>query len=576
VEAERLARVSAAARPASSDPAARPQHPAARRSGKPAVTLHLRNTLTRTVEPVRPLEVGADGTPGPIRIYTCGPTVYRWAHVGNLRTFLLADFIRRALLYHGLEVVHVKNITDVGHLRDERFDRGADRMLVAAHLEHKTTQEIADAYEAGFHADEARVHILPAHVFPRATEHIPEMLAMAEALVEAAYAYATPAGTVYYEVGRFPGYGRLSGNSLDELRAGHRVEVEPDKRDPADFALWKHAEAGRQLKWPTPRWGEGYPGWHLECSAMSRRYLGDRFEVHTGGIDNVFPHHEDEIAQSAALSGAVPANHWVHGEFLLMAGRKMAKSAGNFQRITELADEGVEPLAFRYLALTAHYGHKLNYSAESLAAASSALASLRARLRGLGPPPADGPWAAPPPLRAGQAPARPQGLATGVAGHGLDEHGQDPNPGFRVQDRAHAPGAPLSAAGRALHERFVAALDRDLDLPAALAAVRETLKADLPADERRWLALDADLVLGLDLDATWRDASDHGSGGVEAANELPAEAIALLQRRDVARAARAFGTADALRVELARLGIEPIDRPGAPSTWRRLASTEHD
>ena len=540
------------------------------------MTLHLRNTLTRAVEPVQPLELRADGAPRPIRIYTCGPTVYRWAHVGNLRTFLLADFIRRALLYHGLDVLHVKNITDVGHLRDERFDRGADRMLVAAHLEHRTTQEIADAYEAGFHADEARVNILPAHVFPRATEHISEMLAMAEALVDAGYAYATPAGTVYYDVARFPTYGRLSGNTLDELRAGHRVEVEPDKRDPADFALWKHAEEGRQLKWPTPRWGEGYPGWHLECSAMGRRYLGDRFEIHTGGIDNVFPHHEDEIAQGAALSGAVPARHWVHGEFLLMGGRKMAKSAGNFQRITELADEGIEPLAFRYLTLTAHYSRKLNYSAASLAAASSSLGSLRARLRGLGPPPDDGAWAGPTPLLAGEAPARPQGQAVGVAGHGLDKRGGDPNPGFQLGDRAAAPGAPLSAAGRALHERFVTALDRDLDLPAALAVVRETLKADLPADERRWLVLDADLVLGLDLQAIWGAAPAGGSRGVEAADDLPGGAAALLRRRDAARAARDYDAADALRAELADLGIEPIDRPGAPSTWRRRETAEHD
>ena len=190
-------------------------------------------------------------------------------------------------------MLHVKNITDVGHLRDERFDRGEDRMLVAAGLEDKTTAEIADAYEAAFHADEALVNILPAHVFPRATEHIPEMLALAEALQDAGHAYESADGNVYYAVSSFPGYGQLSGNTLDDLRAGHRGEVEPDKRDPADFALWKSAGEGRSLKWPTDRWGEGYPGWHLECSAMARRYLGDRFDLHTGGIDNVFPHHED-------------------------------------------------------------------------------------------------------------------------------------------------------------------------------------------------------------------------------------------------------------------------------------------
>src|SRR5258705_964913 len=279
-------------------------------------------------------------------MYSCGPTVYRYAHVGNLRTFLLPDLIRRTLLYHGIEVVHVQNITDVGHMRDERFDRGEDRMLVAAGLENKTPAEIADAYEAAFHADEALVNILPAHVFPRATKHIPEMIALAERLEDEGYAYATAERNVYYAVATFPGYGRLSGNSLDELRAGHRGDVEPDKRDPADFALWKAAGPGRILKWSTPRWGEGFPGWHLECSAMAIRYLGDRFDIHTGGIVNVFPHHEDEIAQSAPLVGDAPARLWVHGEFLLMAGRKMAKSAGNFQRVTELLDRGLDPLAF--------------------------------------------------------------------------------------------------------------------------------------------------------------------------------------------------------------------------------------
>ena len=359
------------------------------------VTLRLRDTLSRSVRPVEPIE------PGRVRMYTCGPTVYRYAHVGNLRSYLLADLIRRVLLYHGLAVFHVKNITDVGHLRDERFDRGEDRMLVQAGLEHRTPAEIAAAYEAAFHADEAAVNILPAHVFPRATEHIPEMVALAERLQDAGYAYASSAGNVYYAVGAFEGYGRLSGNSLDELRAGHRGEVEPDKRDPADFALWKAAGEGRILKWPTARWGDGFPGWHLECSAMAMRYLGDRFDIHTGGIDNVFPHHEDEIAQSAPLVGGPPANHWVHGEFLLMSGKKMAKSAGNFQRVTELAERGVDPLALRYLAMTSRYGHKLEYSDASIAGAAAALASLRARLRALGPPPADGPWSAPVPIHAG-------------------------------------------------------------------------------------------------------------------------------------------------------------------------------
>jgi cysteinyl-tRNA synthetase len=511
--------------------------------------LHLRDTLTRRIAPVEPLE------PGWVGMYTCGPTVYRFAHVGNLRSFLLADLIRRALLYHGLDVLHVKNVTDVGHLRDEGFDRGQDPMLVQAGLEEKTPQEIAAAYEAAFHADEAAVNILPAHVFPRATEHIPEMVRLAEALQDAGHAYLTPEGNLYYNVASFDGYGRLSGNSLVDLRAGHRGDVEPDKRDPADFALWKAAGAGRLLKWPTTRWGEGFPGWHLECSAMAMRYLGPIFDIHTGGIDNVFPHHEDEIAQSAPIGGAIPAQLWVHGEFLLSGGHKMAKSAGNFQRVTELVDRGLDPLAFRYLTLTSKYARKLEYSARSLGAAAAALESLRGGLRELGAPPVDGPWAGPRALVAGSAGERPMGIAVGAAGHG-DGRGYVPH------DRAGDPAAPLSPAGRDLHDRFVAAIDNDLDMPAAVALQREVLRAPLPADERRWLILDADQVLGLDLHRAWKDASDMEV-------EVPEAVSALVSERAAARTDGDFARSDALRAELADLGWDVVDGAEGPIVRRR-------
>jgi cysteinyl-tRNA synthetase len=532
-------------------------------SGQP-LPLALRNTLTRRVEPViAPVD-------GPARIYSCGPTVYRWAHVGNLRSYLLTDLIRRALLYHGRAVLHVKNITDVGHLRDERFDRGEDPMLVAAGLESKTPREIADAYEAGFHADEARVNILPAHVYPRATEHIPDMLRLAEQLVDAGLAYVSPAANVYYSVASYPEYGRLSGNTLDELRAGHRGDVEPDKRDSADFALWKTAGEGRLLKWPSP-WGEGFPGWHLECSAMALRYLGPQFEIHTGGIDNVFPHHEDEIAQSAPLVGGPPARHWVHGEHLLAEGRKMAKSAGNFERVTAIAARGLDPLALRYLALTSRYGRKLNYSERSLQSAASALASLRARLLSLGPPPDRGPWSAPAVLRAGDAGPRPSGIADGVAGHQADPALAAASLAFPITDRAANPAAPLSTAGRRLHERFATAVDDDLDLPTALAVTREIVRSDLDADERRWLVLDADLVLGLSLDRTWDPPPAHDSAvaqGDVGRTVLTASETALLEERTAARAARDWSRADELRDRLASTGVELIDGPDG-TTWRR-------
>jgi cysteinyl-tRNA synthetase len=517
--------------------------------------LALRNTLTRQVEPVAPLQGGT------VRMYSCGPTVYRFAHIGNLRTFLLADFIRRVLLYHGLNVIHVQNITDVGHMRDERFDRGEDRMLVAAGLENRTPSEIADAYEAAFHTDEALVNILPANVFPRATEHIGEMIDIAERLVDTGHAYLSESGNVYYDVSSFPEYGRLSGNTLADLRAGHRGDVEPDKRDPADFALWKAAGEGRLLKWATPLWGDGFPGWHLECSAMALRWLGERFDIHTGGIDNVFPHHEDEIAQSAPLVGGPPATHWVHGEHLLMRGRKMAKSAGNFERITDLADDGIDPLAFRYLTLTSRYGRKLNYSEESLSAAAAALSSLRDRVRGMGSAPSDGPWTAPQPLRGATAPDRPLGLIEGPLGHGA-EGSIVPE----LTDRARAPIARLSDEGADLHRRFVEAIDADLDLPAALAVVREIARSGLPDDERRWLVLDADFVLGLDLDQVWSSTPAASDG-----EDLRPELAALLDERSAARRARDFARADSLRDELRANGVEVIDEPGGGTSWRRVA-----
>jgi cysteinyl-tRNA synthetase len=518
------------------------------------VTLHLRDTLSRALQAVEPLE------PGLVRMYSCGPTVYRFAHVGNLRTFLLADLIRRVLLYHGIAVRHVQNITDVGHLRDDTSDRGEDRMLIAAGLEGRTSAEIADGYEAAFHADAALLNLLPAHVFPRATEHIPEMVALAERLQDLGHAYASDEGNVYYDVATFPGYGMLSGNALDALRAGHRGEIEPDKRDPADFALWKAAGPERSLAWATPRWGRGFPGWHLECSAMALEHLGPRFDIHTGGEDNVFPHHEDEIAQSAPIVGGPPARLWVHGAHLLMRGRKMAKSAGNFQRITELAEAGIDPLALRYLCLTARYSRKLDYSDASLAAAGGGLASLRASLRRLGPPPPDGPWAGPPALRAGAAPARPVGEASGIAGHG----GAAPEP--EVSDRAGQPAAPLSPAGVAHHEAFVRAIDDDLDMPTALRATRQAL-ADrrLSDDERRWLALDQDWVLGLDLDRVWSEEP-----------RLPDGAGDLLRERAAARARGEFAAADRFRDELRALGVEPIDRPDGSSDWRPREAADQE
>jgi len=293
---------------------------------------------------------------------------------------------------------------------------------------------------------------------------------------------------------------------------------------------------------------------------MALKHLGPTFDIHTVGEDNVFPHHEDEIAQSAPIVGEPPARIWVHGAHLLMSGRKMSKSAGNFQRINELVDDGIEPLAFRYLCLTARYGRKLNLSDASLAGAAAGLASLRAELAALGAAPVDGPWTAPAALHAGAAPGRPDGRAIGVAGHG------NADPDGAISDRAGRPAAPLSAAGRAIHDRFVAAIDDDLDTPTALRIARETLRGDLPADERRWLVLDFDFVLGLDL-----DRSGPHSEAIGTDETLPAGAAALLRERHVARATGDYITADRLRDELGQLGVAVTDRADGGSDARRTS-----
>ncbi len=333
------------------------------------MVLQLYDTLSRSKKPFQPLQFGKAS------IYSCGPTVYRDVHIGNLRTYLLADWLRRTLEAQGTQVQHVKNITDVGHMRQELLDRGEDKVIAAAIAAGKTPGEIAQQYTESFFEDEAALSIKPAHEFPRATAYVGEMIAMIEQLVAKDLAYEVE-GNVYYRVDGFADYGKLSGNTGEALLEGVRAEVDPLKRDNRDFALWKAAEAGRTTKWPSP-WGDGFPGWHIECSAMSTRLLGDRFDIHTGGVDNVFPHHEDEIAQSEGALGHEVVGHWVHGQHLLVDGLKMAKSTGNVYTLSQLTERGYDPLAFRYLCATVHYRKRLNFTFDSLRAASAALSKLR-------------------------------------------------------------------------------------------------------------------------------------------------------------------------------------------------------
>jgi cysteinyl-tRNA synthetase len=459
--------------------------------------LQVTNTLTRTKEPV-----AVPGS-GPLRMYTCGPTVYRYAHIGNLRTFMLADLVRRALESDGVEVRQVQNITDVGHLTNERFDHGEDRMLVSARLEGRTPAEIAEHYTQAYLEDATALNLEPAHSYPRASAYVPAMIELVDRLLAKGHAYQVD-GNVYFAVESFPAYGRLSRNSLDQLRAGHRQEgVDPRKRHHADFTLWKAAGPDRIVKWDSP-WGEGFPGWHIECSAMSIGELGERIDVHTGGVDNVFPHHEDEIAQSEALVGHQVVTTWVHGEHLLTEGRRMAKSAGNFYDLRSIADRGHSPLAVRYLFLQARYRSQFNFTWDALAGAERALARLRDRMAE---------WS--------RAPA-------------TDGHG---------------------GGGAAYERRFRAAIDDDLDTPRALAILGE-LEADeaLSPAERFQVVAGFDRILGLDLAGA-------------AAEVLPEGADELIARRERARTDRDWAAADRLRDELAGIGVE-VEDTRSGTRWR--------
>jgi len=409
--------------------------------------VRLYNTLTRSRQDLRPL------TDGLVRIYSCGPTVYRYVHVGNLRTFMLPDLLRRSLEYLGYRTEQVMNITDVGHLTDDTFDRGEDKMLVSARLENKSTDEIAAAYTEAFLDDIHKVNIRPAGLYPRATDYIAQMLELIERLLAQGHAYEID-GTVYYDIATFPGYGKLSRNTIDKLLTGVRGDPDPRKRHPGDFTLWKAAGEHRLQVWPSP-WGEGFPGWHIECSAMSLSLLGERFDIHTGGADNVFPHHEAEIAQSEAVTGHKVVGLWMHGGLLLLSGARMAKSAGNFFRITELEEEGFDPLAFRYMALQTKYRAPLNFSTDGLEGADRALRQLRERVAE---------W---------------------------------------------SNGAELDATWDG---RFRAAIADDLDLPAVMALVAELGRSSLPSRAKAALLKRWDSVLGLDLD---RAAPELPAGAAE-------------------------------------------------------------
>jgi cysteinyl-tRNA synthetase len=456
--------------------------------------LRLTDTRTRRVEDIVP------STPGLLTVYACGPTVYRYAHVGNLRTFLMTDLIRRTAEQSGLRVKLVQNITDVGHLQDDSAidSTGEDKLLAAARAENKDPFVIARFYEDAFHADLALLNIRPADAYPRASEWIDSMLRLITGLIEKDHAYVGTDGSVYFAAQSFPSYGAISGNRLEDLRAGHREDAETlakGKRFHADWALWKSAGAQREMVWDSP-WGPGFPGWHTECSAMSLELLGDRIDVHTGGIDLRFPHHEDERAQSDSFAGHEVVKRWVHGEHLLFENRKMAKSSDNVVLVSDVVARGHDALALRLAFLQQRYRQQANLSWDAIAGADKLLT----RWRGL------------------------------------------------VAEWAESPSKPMCADYSAeLREGF----EDDLDTPRAVQVLRRLEKEDLPSGSKLETFLWADHYLGLDL------ARDIG----RAPAALPAGAQALLDERAAARAAKDFAASDRLRDDLASLGVAVMDTP---------------
>ncbi len=317
--------------------------------------MKLYNTLARKKETLKPVK------PPQVLMYNCGPTVYQFPHIGNWRSFLIADFLKRALNYLGYQTKQVMNITDVGHLTSDA-DTGQDKVEMEAKKENKTAQEITDFYFQAFVEDGKMLNIIPAQVMPRASEHIAEMIQLVQKLEKKDYTYQTSDG-VYFDTSKFKKYGQLSGQSTQEKKAGARIELSPEKRNPTDFALWKFSpkDAKRQQEWPSP-WGLGFPGWHLECSALSKKYLGQPFDIHTGGVDHIGVHHENEIAQSEAAHNKPQANIWLHVEFLQINQTKMSKSRGEFLTIKDLVKKGYNPLSYRIFILSAHYQKKQEFS----------------------------------------------------------------------------------------------------------------------------------------------------------------------------------------------------------------------
>ncbi len=464
--------------------------------------LVLYNTRTRRKEAFEPIEAGH------ARVYTCGPTVYAPQHIGNLRSQLFADLLKRALLAQGYRVTQVINITDVGHLTDDA-DAGEDKIERAAAEHGKTAQEIAEQYTHQWLRDRERVGCLPPEVLCKATEHIAEQIALIEVLEQKGFSYRIEDG-IYFDTSKFPRYTEFARLDLEAQVGGGRIGVVPGKRNPADFALWKFSAPGtqRQQEWDSP-WGRGFPGWHIECSAMSRKYLGNQFEIHTGGVDHIGVHHTNEIAQSECADDVHPwVRFWLHGEFLDFRGEKMSKSTGNLCVLDDLSDRGIVPLAFRYFSLQAHYRQQQTFTDEAIESAATGYGRLLAHAAE---------------LRTAQGGCRASELEP-------------------------------------LRERFWGAVRDDLNAPRALAVTWEVVRSQGLGSAERWALLrEFDAFLGLDL-----QAATPRSQAVESDPRIDA----LVAEREAARARRDFAESDRIRDALAAEGITIEDTPDG-SRWRR-------
>jgi len=461
--------------------------------------MKLYNTLTRSKDEFVPLYDNE------VRMYSCGPTVYNYAHLGNMRTYIFMDILRRVLKYNGYKLRHVMNITDVGHLVSDE-DEGEDKMIKGAREQKKTPWEIAEFYTRAFMEDIAALNIEKPEIICKATDHIPEMIEFVKGLVEKGYGYETSDG-IYFDISKFPGYGKLSRINLEDQMAGARVEVNPEKRHPADFALWKKAPPEHIMQWESP-WGMGYPGWHIECSAMARKYLGDTFDIHTGGVDHIPVHHENEIAQSEALLGKPAVRFWLHGEFMLVNNGKMSKSLNNTYTVADLRERGYNPLAFRYMCLNAHYRNKLNFTWDGMEAAQKAYNR------------------------------------------------------FIEGARAHRDGT--EQVDQAIYDSFLKefeeAINDDLNIPLALGVAWNVVRHPQKSDSLYRLLLKMDTVFALDIEnASLEHEPVHLDKEIE-------ELIALRQK---ARQEKNWKLADEIRDRIRSMGIELMDTPEGVK-WRKI------